>query len=127
MLPAIYQFEIPDLPKECRWGWHRAADTLEAANNILHSRGETAMEPKALCAKYAHIDPYPKIGIFETPRALLEVTPDGQIVDCRSATHEWLEWAVKEDHFIPAKLGLALINAVKQNNAVTAIRRALKA
>ena len=113
-MPAIYKFSLPGWVEENGWGWHRAVELVEAVNNILASQGKEAMAPRSLVEEFPFVDPHIKEDIGPKTRNLgyTSIDADGNVWN----THceNWLESAVESDSYLPARVGMQLINAVRR-------------
>jgi len=125
-MPPIYRFNIGGSEKESKWGWHRATELLEAINNLLKERGKEEMSPQLLGETFSFVNPHqtdpsrPYRG-----ESFLVIWQNGQLMSAsiRPRTN-WLESVVEGDHYIPAKVGLSLIEAIKKP-FMSKLRRAL--
>lgn len=123
VMPPIYRFHIPGRKRESEWGWHRATELLEAANNILVLQGREAMDPRTLCERFPFIDPHEKRP-DRFVESYLSIWQGRQLMIGVSGRYEWLSAAVRDDSFLPAKVGMELIRAVKQP-VMSSIRRVI--
>ncbi len=122
VMPPIYRFYIPDYPRESTWGWHRATEVVEAVNNILELKGKQCLSPEDMNKAYPFVvleDEIDDQGKY-TP-----VIRDGCSYGGTSVGPvHWLATLVRHDMYLPAKVGMSLINAAKRNATYNAIRRA---
>ena len=127
VMPPIYRFDFPDEQEIRNWGWHRVTDLIEVVNNIRHLQGKSALPATAIGVEYdasrpthfnivcesAYVDEDPKLGSMFTP--------------AHGQGYQWLDMAVSQKRcFIPAKIGMALINEVK-NQKRSLLQRAKSA
>lgn len=116
-MPAIYKLETR-YSKVNTWGWHRACELLEAIQAILASQGKPVLTADEICTKYPHLHPNKPIrdSYSHEPRraSYFTVMSDGvTCYDTRSDPVHWLQNLVDNDSYLPAKIGLAVIKAVK--------------
>jgi len=117
VMPPIYRFSLPDCPQESKWGWHRATELVEAINNILKLEGKEPMSPEQINEKYPFIRlnkkrPHPAVWEpkhVKSPVVCLDRSYGGTSV----GETKWLATLVDGDFFLPAKLGMSLLDAVK--------------
>ena len=118
--PAIYTFNFPDEPMRLRdakrnsteqhpnrWGWHRASELLEAINNLLVLRGCAKMTARDVAEAFPHLSPYREMS------ELLIVDGGGQSWVTKTGPMEWLEAVLKNDGYLPARIGTRLLKAVQ--------------
>ena len=119
-MPAIYrlpnagqdQFNDGEYEGQA-WGWHRASELLRAVQMIHLERTEEFLTADEICSKYSQVNPYGHKGEFDT------VKPDGMQVGTytlsfgMTLSFRWLQHLVNTDCFLPASIGMHLINAVK--------------
>jgi len=109
VMPAIYRFDTGLENEMSGWGWHRATELLEAVNNILLAKGLKPMHPQHIGEKFPFVNPM----LEKNCGSYFTSTLDGKISSTSTPKHQWLFWAVTCDTFIPAKIGIALLKAVK--------------
>lgn len=114
VMPPVYRFNIPGHSKESGWGWHRATELVEAVNNILRLSSKKPMSPEELNERYPFLklnrDPNQNFVLGEATSVLI---PGGVYGGHHVGEVIWLATLVKMDMYLPAKLGMQLINAVK--------------
>lgn len=112
-MPPIYNFELEGFPKESRWGWYRAVDVLEVLKNILYLNGDLhGFEPWMAEREFPSI----KLGTVPAGNVWDECSPvveEGKPFGRTMVGSNWFEVAVEGDYYIPAKVGIQLIDAVK--------------
>lgn len=117
-MPAIYRLKSDSLSPKApanNWGWHRATELLEAINNILASQGKKAMTALQIGESYKHIVPWDSADLthINYSKGYLVIDQSGRGLLALTGGYSWLERAVCDDQYIPAKLGMRLIDAVK--------------
>ena len=126
VMPAIYRFKFVNADNTC--GWHRATELLEALRNIRLLQGKPPLTTKEITAKY------PTISLYKRPiegvdwpmrgRWLSTVSHDG-VLSVRSEHcvyepgDDWLGVHVEHDCYLPAKIGIELIKALKAEHGAT--------
>lgn len=113
-VPAIYNFTFSVSDDWNKWGWHRATELFEAVNNIRVSQRKSSLTAWAIPREYPHIDPFTEPNT-NGPRYLPYLTLVGNQHTWNTSTcgRNWLEPLVNEDAYIPAKLGMQILKAVK--------------
>jgi hypothetical protein len=108
VMPAIYQFEIPDHPQESKWGWHKVSELVEAIPNIFLNQGKCEIaKDTSLISKW--LDNYWPRGYF------LCMDDNGKICNWMIYSEDWFAALARwGECFIPAKIGMNLINAAKR-------------
>jgi hypothetical protein len=116
VMPAIYKFDFPNSPETNSWGWHRATELMEAINNILASEGKKPSTAKEINQLYPFVNPNKPKGFLFDKRypGYLIISKEGTPTWRSNGTADsWLESLVTDDYYLPARLGMQLINAVK--------------
>ena len=110
VMPPIYRFSLINLPKESGWGWHRAVEVVEAVNNLLTLKGKATMTPKEINETF----PFAEINNENSNCwTCLLLGTNGNIGTAFIGSVNWLTTVIQGDYYIPAKLGMQLITAVK--------------
>lgn len=112
-MPPIYRFDLNGYPKESEWGWHRAIELVDAINNILSLSGRVPMTPEEIGERFPFIrlNPDPLKGYHNRPSSVVSTErPYGCYFIGET---NWLRTLVKGDLYLPAKIGMQLIDAVK--------------
>ena len=118
-MPAIYRFTFGGSPEKNKWGWHKASELVEAINTILADRGNDPMTPKMITQQLSFIDPRtPEVicgeNIHVSGGELSIVYENEQLMSSYfSDNTDWLTSLVEKNRYLPAKLGMKLIDAVK--------------
>ena len=122
VLPSIYRFTLEGHPRESQWGWHRATELCEAMNNILELKGHARRTPIQFSQEF----PFIKLGEGNRESGF-----NSPVVDLKREFGEtsigsvnWFCTVVKSDMYIPAKVGMQFLNAVK-HPIRTAIKKML--
>jgi len=112
MMPPIYSFAFPNDPERRKWGWHRGTELFEAINNTLAAAGRKPMTTQEIENEFSHLSPVGKkslgIAVVEIPYISVH---DGRT--WLTLSSEWLGFAVRGNSYLPAKVGVAIINAIK--------------
>lgn len=111
-MPAIYRLEFPGAQANS-WGWHLASDLVEAVNNVrsLAELELNELTPLEMGREYSFTDPmsYSNYFLIAVPglKGELELDP--------WAPHRgrWLHDAIERRAYFPAKIGVLLLDAVK--------------
>ena len=110
VMPAIYRFSLAGYPKQSKWGWHRATELVEAINSIRGLQCQHPMSPSEIIEAY----PFAQLGQHEKWDCYTDVVrSDGDFGGTNVGSINWLQTLVRNDMYLPAKIGMALINAIK--------------
>lgn len=117
-MPAIYRLDgIEGFQEEYKaWGWHRATELLTAVQNILLEQGKGMKSAAEISDMFLQADPFL---VTEAEEKGLMVVKGGCLLRMYCGTDggrqgsKWLRSAVEADEFLPAKVGMMLINAAK--------------
>ena len=118
-MPAIHNFDFgADWPKESKWGWHKASEVLEVINNIRASKEQVPLTDIDISVKYKELAQdrsYRMLPILPYIRDYWMASEEGHLVELfqRDAL-AWFHFAVTESLYLPAKIGIKLIDAVKR-------------
>lgn len=104
-----YSFSFSDNSEWRSWGWHRATELFEAINNILVAVGKKPMTTTEIEKEFSHLSPMGH-ETFGTKTPYLSIS--GNTTWITTSSH-WLGCAVEDDCYIPAKVGMAIIKAIK--------------
>lgn len=112
VVPAVYRLSFPGAQGD-EWGWHLASDLVEAANNI-RSLAEVPLDPLTpydMGREYAFADPmsYSNYFLIAMPKAGGKL----EIEIFHSARCKWLKDAIRLEAYFPTKIGLLLLNGIK--------------
>lgn len=125
VIPAIYRLSFPGAQGD-KWGWHLASDLFEAANN-MRSLAEIPLDPLTpydMGREYAFADPMSYSNYF-----LIAMPKAGGILEIEisyPARCKWLEEGIKLKAYFPAKIGMLLIDGIKnpaKTKAVATMRK----
>ena len=118
VMPAIYQFTFEKSPKQSKWGWHNTAELVEAINTILVSSGRKPMSTQEIVQEFQFIDPHCPNEYFGS--SVIQnsyyyiVNESGQLFKAYHGDGtDWLDWSKGTNSYLPAKIGMKLLNAVK--------------
>lgn len=115
VMPPIHRFAIEGFPKQSGWGWHRATELVEVVNNILVLRGESAMTAEQLNERFPFIELHSGIKdsiLNDAPWTDVITESDGY--GCHYVGDAgWLATLVRENMYLPAKIGMQFITAAK--------------
>lgn len=111
VMPAIYRFSLVGHPKESEWGWHRAVELVEAINGIRALQAKQPMSPSEINKEY----PFAQLSNREKwgGHCTNVVGSDGSFGGTSIGRIDWLETLVSNDMYLPAKIGMALMDAIK--------------
>ncbi len=144
-MPPIYSFSIPGYEEESGWGWHKVSELVEAVNNIRLSQFLSPLLNEQIAREFAYTGNFNRVhqgmGIqieylplvnssiyLERICGEAEKEENGPPYKLRNLTwsldSHWLYYAAN-DSFFPAKLGMKLLEAVK-NRRKHVIRKAVK-
>lgn len=121
VMPPIYRFDLAGYQEQSKWGWHRATELVEAINEILALQGRRMMSPTEIN------ETYPFIKLTERNSrgySTNVVKSDWSFGNTGIGQVNWLNTLVTHDMYLPAKIGMTLINAVK-HPAVTKLKNLL--
>ena len=107
VMPAIYNLPAIGVP-QATWGWHKASELLEAVQAIIYLQSGHNLSADEICLEHLQVDPFKK--------GLEVASKDGMHLSCYHTCfprHQWLQRVVDRGNFLPAKVGMSLINAVK--------------
>lgn len=112
VVPAIYRLSFPGAQGD-KWGWHLASNLFEAANN-MRSLAEVPLNPLTpydMGREYAFADPmsYSYYFLIAVPKAGGKL----EIEAFHPARCRWLEEGIKLEAYFPAKIGMLLLNGIK--------------
>jgi hypothetical protein len=115
VMPAIYRFEIPDHPKESRWGWHSIPELKKSITNIINS--DDFVE---IGKKFSNLNP----GNF------LSIHNNRLYQSSIGTGDKWLVSVFRDgEGFMPAMIGIKIINAIKhpiRNSIKTFLKEAVE-
>jgi hypothetical protein len=116
VMPPIYRFNLEGYPKESKWGWHKATDVVTTVNNILILQGFRPMTPEEMTEAFPSVmlntqREYSSFQISRTHSPVIE--SDRCYGESLVGDQNWLKTVVEGDCFIPAKIGMQFIEAVK--------------
>lgn len=108
----IYSFSFSEFPELDNWGWHKVSELVEAINNSLVARGKKPMTAVEIEEEFWYLSPlqYECLGQTEYPRAYAIIS-DGRLWS--TCSNEWLRHLVTRDGYLPAKVGMNIMNAIK--------------
>lgn len=113
VMPPIYRFPKLKDQQARTWGWHRAKDVFTAINNIRDiMECKPPFDVEQMAAEFRFLKPDSLI-VLRTGEG---VTGGGEYVDQIPARDNWIDILVAYDYFMPAKIGMHMLEAVKNPN-----------
>ena len=118
-MPPIYRLPRPRGDGVSKnWGWHRAKELIEVIRNLYFISGELMPTAEEICTRFIDIQPT-LLGSAKRPvtipRPYICIEADGLNDHFTTAAgSEWLGKHADNDRFIPARIGIELLRAVKK-------------
>jgi hypothetical protein len=128
VMPPIYRFLWKDeeLQNIRKWGWHKASELLVALNGIFIANGKDDIDVGKFISDNPKLHPYEGGAVgpyYAFPGQCLMVTADGEsevvyprVGENVTAKGDWLSPLAKQGYYVPAAVGMKLIEAAKKSS-----------
>jgi hypothetical protein len=128
VMPPIYRFLWKEEHRQDmkKWGWHKASELLVAINGIFIANGVDNVDAAKFVAEHPRLVPFTGGCIgpwYAFPGECLMVTKEGEteivypVLDKTiTAEGDWLSPLARSGYFIPAAVGMKLIEAAKKSS-----------
>ncbi|MDP2655528.1 MAG: hypothetical protein Q8P17_03265 [bacterium] len=113
VMPPIYRFPKLKDSQARTWGWHRAREVFAVINNLRDIvDGKPPLDVEEMAKEYLFLKP-DSLTLVRTGEG---ITGGGEHVDQMPARDNWIEMLTAYDYFMPAKIGMLMLEAVKNPN-----------